>query len=94
MTPPNNRTGRPRRRPFAAHNARAVVTRAENAIRWLEELRWRLGSEKEVEGHLRAVRTADLVWFYTNGQVMENVIARLVASLADPIAPDEGQSDG
>jgi hypothetical protein len=83
MNPPHNRTGRPRRRPYAAHDARAVKLRAENARRWLQELRWRIDAEPEVMRDLYVERKADITYLYGQGPILVDVLDRIINHLAD-----------
>jgi alpha-amylase/alpha-mannosidase (GH57 family) len=91
--PKNNRTGRPRKRPYAAHDGRAVAIRARNAQHWLQQLRWRLDAEPEVLRHLYVERRSDIQWLYANGPVMVEVIDRLALAIDVRAAADEGQAD-
>lgn len=94
MYPIEAKRGRPRRRPYAAHNARAVKLRAENARRWLRELRWRLDAEPEVMRDLYVERKADIAYLYGQGPVMVDVLQRIINHLVAIGDGDEGQADG
>jgi hypothetical protein len=93
MEKPNNRTGRPRRRPFAAHDARAVALRARNAIAWLDQFRWCLDGHPEVREYFRQVRPDGYEYWRANESVVRGVLQVLLRDIMDPTAPDDGQAD-
>jgi hypothetical protein len=89
MATPHNRTGRPRRRPFAAHDARAVAIRARNAVGWLDQFRWCLDGHPEVRAYFRQVRPDGYAYWQANESVVRGVLEVLLRDLQGPIAPDE-----
>lgn len=89
----SSRPGRPRRRPFAAHAARAVRLRVQNARTATLHLAWRLQGEHEVSAYLAVAVPAQYRWFVLNYATIADVLRRLDAALVDPSAPAEGAGD-
>jgi hypothetical protein len=94
MNKPPAGVGRPRKRPFAAHDARAVAIRARNARSYLQHLRWCLDGHPEVLAHFAMVAPEWSLWLTRNQPVMVETLSRLLAALQDPVAPDPEESDG
>lgn len=94
MEKPKPKGGRPRRRPFAAHDARAVATRARNAESWLQQLGWCLDGHPDVLNYWLEVRPAMALEWRKHHRAMLVLLDSLLSSLSEPIAPAEGQVDG
>jgi len=92
METPKPKGGRPRRRPFAAHDARAVTLRARNAIAWLDQFRWCLDGHPEVREYFRQVRPDGYEYWRANESVVRGVLQVLLRDLQDPMVPDEGSA--
>lgn len=86
--------GRPRRRPYAAHDARAVAIRARNAESWLQQLGWCLDGHPDVLNYWLEVRPAMALEWRQHQRAMLVLLDSLLASLSEQGAPDEGQADG
>jgi hypothetical protein len=93
MATPKPKGGRPRRRPFAAHDARAVRIRARNAIYWLDQFRWCLDGHPEVLAYFRQGRPEGYEFWRANESVVRGVLRVLDRDLQDPVAP-EGEVAG
>lgn len=85
--------GRPRRRPFAAHAARAVRVRIANARTATQHVAWRLQGEPEVAAYLAQAVPAHYRYVISQYAVWVEALRRLDAALVDPSVPDEGVGD-
>lgn len=90
----SSRPGRPRRRPFAAHAARAVRLRIENARAATLYLAWRLQGEPEVSAYLAQAAPGHYRYFIAQYAAWVDVLRRLDAALSDPSVPDVERNDG
>lgn len=93
MDKPKPQGGRPRRRPFAAHEARALRIRLSNAAGWLQQARWRLSANSDVATYMNKMHEGDVAIVQQYGLVVATALDRLVGALEDPISPDDGQAD-
>lgn len=94
MEKPKPPVGRPRRRPFAAHDARAVAIRARNAESWLQQLGWCLDGHPEVLNYWLEVRPAMALEWRKHQRATLVLLDSLLSSLSEPIAPAEDVADG
>lgn len=90
MYPTKTGRGRPRRRPYAAHDARAVGRRARNAIEALRQFRWCLDGHPEVRRHWQETGAVWEKYWRENEGLLVAALSRLVAGLDDPVASEAG----
>jgi hypothetical protein len=93
METPKPKGGRPRRRPFAAHDARRARTYLNRAARELQALRWELQRNDEVLRYLYVERKRDLQWAMEVARPLEETLKRLMSVLDARPAPAEDQAD-
>lgn len=94
METPKPRGGRPRRRPYAAHDARAVAIRARNAESWIKQLGWCLDGRPDVLNYWLERRPAMALEWHVHQRAMLVLLDSLLSSLSEPISADEGQAGG
>lgn len=94
MSPIEAKRGRPRRRPYAAHDARRARTYLRSAARELQALRRELQHNDDVLRYLYTERKTDLQWAMEVARPLEETLGRLVRALDGQPVEGEGQADG